>query len=288
MGRAILLLACAAALLVPAGSWGAASGSLDLVLRADRKPTSAELTRSIAIITLRAQLLGGVGIRVVQRGAGEIVVHIASISDPGRAKVLLASRGHLAFYDLEAALAGRSINASGVPVAARKPPKSTKRTVVLRCGNGSPSCPGASGSPARRWFFYLVQGRPAMTAAGIVRSKTRADVDPQTGQPVVLMQFTPTGVDTFQGITAAEARRGKALWVRAGRPSGTPDYFQHFAIVLDRRIITWPSIDFQQYPSGISGGNGAQIVGLRGRADAKGLALLMRTGTLPVGFTVQR
>jgi SecD/SecF fusion protein len=59
---------------------------------------------------------------------------------------------------------------------------------------------------------------------------------------------------------------------------------QHFAIVLDREIKSWPSIDWEQYPGGISGSNGAQITGLGDLGEAKDLALVLQTGALPVEF----
>ena len=60
---------------------------------------------------------------------------------------------------------------------------------------------------------------------------------------------------------------------------------QHFAIVLDREIKSWPSIDWNQYPNGISGTNGAQITGIGDTSEAKDLALVLQTGALPVTFT---
>ena len=54
--------------------------------------------------------------------------------------------------------------------------------------------------------------------------------------------------------------------------------------MLDREIKSWPSIDFEQYPGGISGSNGAQISGLASIGEAKDLALVLQTGALPVEF----
>lgn len=276
MGRALCLLAAAAVLLLPASGLGARSDSLDVVLRAVHTPTSVQLDRSVAIVTQRAQLLGGTGIDVSRKGKDRIAVHISSIANPGRAKSLLASRGQLAFYDFEAHVHGRPT---------RKPPNAR---VVLRCGGGTPACPGVPGSPVKRWFYYAAKGRPVLTSADLVRPQTRADTDPATGAPVVLMQFTNNGQLAFRRITAVEARRGKTRWIRAGRPPLTQGYFQHLAIVLDGRILSFPSIDFQQYPTGVSGANGAQITGLHSVAEARELALLLKSGTLPVRFTVQR
>jgi preprotein translocase subunit SecD len=58
--------------------------------------------------------------------------------------------------------------------------------------------------------------------------------------------------------------------------------------VVDARILSTPSIDFQQYPKGINAANGVLISGLSGAAEAKGLALLLKSGTLPLPFVVQR
>ena len=55
--------------------------------------------------------------------------------------------------------------------------------------------------------------------------------------------------------------------------------------MLDREIKSWPSIDWDQYPNGISGTNGAQITGIGDITEAKNLALVLQTGALPVTFT---
>ena len=55
--------------------------------------------------------------------------------------------------------------------------------------------------------------------------------------------------------------------------------------MLDREIKSWPSIDWEQYPNGISGSNGAQITGIGDIQEAKDLALVLQTGALPVTFT---
>src|SRR5205814_3938440 len=77
----------------------------------------------------------------------------------------------------------------------------------------------------------------------------------------------------FHEITRAEAQRGKLR--------GTA---QHFAIVLDRQIQSFPQIDYTQYPDGIDPVNGAQITGLRDYTEAKNIALVLQTGALPVNF----
>ena len=94
------------------------------------------------------------------------------------------------------------------------------------------------------------------------------------GLPIVTMEFTGRGADRFEEITSAEYVRG--------RLRGTP---QHFAIVLDREIRTWPQIDYtdSSLAGGIGGGR-AQIQGLDSIGEAQDIAIVLQTGALPVKF----
>jgi SecD/SecF fusion protein len=155
-----------------------------------------------------------------------------------------------------------------------------KKTVVISCGASAVVCPGVNQTNPTQNYWYLFKYQPddqknpipEMGGKDLKLSGTRADTDPNQG-PVVLMQFKGSGAKTFQKITSAEAQRG--------RFRQTP---QHFAIVLDRQIRSFPSIDYTQYPNGIEGSNGAQITGLGGYTEAKNLALVLQTGALPVKF----
>ncbi|HEU0335147.1 MAG TPA: protein translocase subunit SecD [Gaiellaceae bacterium] len=165
------------------------------------------------------------------------------------------------------------------------PPK----TVVVSCGADEPVCPGVGQVNPTNESYYLLKYDPPtvpeMTGADLNLDGTRADFDPTTSQPIVLLDFTNRGADRFQEITRAEATRGKLLYNTVGGGQGDADSFnQHFAIVLDREIKSWPSIDFNDYPGGISGDNGAQITGLGDVGEARDLALVLQTGALPVEF----
>ena len=168
------------------------------------------------------------------------------------------------------------------------PPK----TVVLECGVGEVVCPGVDAVNPTQNYFYLTRFGDFKTSQGTISvpemrgddlklSGTRADFDTNTGEPIVLMQFTDKGADKFGDITREEAERGRRLSTFSGGQKVT----QHFAIVLDREIKSWPSIDWEQYPNGISGTNGAQITGIGDLQEAKDLALVLQTGALPVTFT---
>jgi SecD/SecF fusion protein len=160
------------------------------------------------------------------------------------------------------------------------PPK----TVLVSCGVDDGVCPGVS-TQAVTTYYYLLKhdppNVPEMTGTDLKLSGTRQDFDTQTSQPIVLLAFTGHGRKKFEEITRAEAQRGKLLTNTIGQGQ---DIFQHFAIVLDREIKSWPQIDWTQYPNGITGSNGAQITGSFTVKEAKDLALVLQTGALPVKF----
>ena len=158
-------------------------------------------------------------------------------------------------------------------------------TVVISCGVGEVVCPGVSQSNPTSNSYYLFKNSPPdvpeMTGSDLKLSGTRQDFDTQTQSPIVTMQFTKKGAKKFAEITRLEAQRGKLLSNTIG---GGQKIEQHFAIVLDREIKSWPSIDWEEYPGGISGSNGAQISGIGDVQEAKDLALVLQTGALPVNF----
>jgi SecD/SecF fusion protein len=164
-------------------------------------------------------------------------------------------------------------------------------TVVLTCGVGEVVCPGVQQVNPSRNYWYLIrydrsaeavaagEAVPEMTGGDLKLDGTRQDFDTTRGEPIVTMQFTDRGGDRFAEITAREAQRGKTKSTLLGQK-----ITQHFAIVLDREIKSWPSIDWEQYPNGIGGQNGAQITGIGSIEEARNLALVLQTGALPVTF----
>jgi len=161
-----------------------------------------------------------------------------------------------------------------------------ENTVVVTCGAQAVVCPGVSEAPPTQTYYYLFKFEPnadppvpQMTGDDLRLNGTRQDFDPTTSEPIVLMQFTDAGGDKFQEITRDEWQRG-----RIQRTS------QHFAIVLDREIRSWPQIDHTDasLSNGIGGGS-AVIQGIDDLQEAKDIALVLQTGALPVRFeTVER
>ena len=154
-----------------------------------------------------------------------------------------------------------------------------KKTAVISCGTDAVACPGVNTTPtSKTWYLFKYDpdnpnGPPEVTGKDLKLSGTRADLDPSRG-PVVLMEFNGKGSKKFQKITSGLYRRGNLL--------GGP---QHFAIVLDREIKSFPQIDpnDSSLSNGISGN--AQITGLNSFSEAKNLALVLQTGSLPYQFT---
>ena len=162
-------------------------------------------------------------------------------------------------------------------------------TVVVRCGIGEVVCPGVPEQDPTRDYYYLLRYTPPevpeMTGKDLDLGGTRQDFDTRTGEPIVLMDFTDSGAKKFEDITREVALRGKLLFNSVGGGQGDyQQWLQHFAIVLDREMKSWPTIDFEEYPGGITGSNGAQISGLADIGEAKDLALVLQTGALPVEF----
>ena len=161
-------------------------------------------------------------------------------------------------------------------------------SVVLECGIGEIVCPGVGVELPTTDSYYLFRHDPPRTpeldGGDLQLDGTRQDFDTTTDEPIVTMQFTDDGAEKFAEVTRQEAQRGKALFNLAGGTVDAANTFQHFAIVLDREIKSWPSIDWQQYPSGIQGSNGAQITGIGDLEEAKDLAVVLQTGALPVRF----
>jgi SecD/SecF fusion protein len=162
-----------------------------------------------------------------------------------------------------------------------------ENTAVLTCGSIEAACPGQEGQggvinppPAGTTYYYLIKkdpakGIPEMTGKDLKLSGTKQDFDPNTNEPVVLLSFTKSGGKIFHKITRDE-------WLR-GKLQNSP---QHFAIVLDGEIRSFPQIDYTDasLSDGIDPINGAQITNIGSVGEAKNLAIVLESGALPVSF----
>jgi SecD/SecF fusion protein len=183
------------------------------------------------------------------------------------------------------------LRASGGKVPANEQVmKVPAHTIVISCPQ-SVGCIGATAAAPTYYYLFKYQpnapdGPPELTGRDLKQSGIRADFDPTTGEPIVLLSFTGHGAHEFQRITKAEYQRGKIAATVAGHPNTfDQQYAQHNAIVLDGVLQSTPYIDYTQssLENGISGGAEIQM-GAGGQKAAKDLALVLQTGALPYNF----
>ncbi len=121
--------------------------------------------------------------------------------------------------------------------------------------------------------FFVLHDNVALFGQDITNPQASTD---QTGAPDVTFGLDGIGQNKFQQVTAQIARRGNLI-------SGLGQKLvQHFAVALDNKLITVPSIDYNQYPDGITGGGGANITGGFTNQSATDLATQLRLGALPI------
>src|SRR3954453_4940343 len=128
-----------------------------------------------------------------------------------------------------------------------------------------------------KWF--VLNDNFALRGTDIKNPEQNFDNGPGgTGAPIVTFNFTGHGRKIWQQTTRGIAQRGQASFAR-GNPQQS---FQHFAVVLDNKLISVPYIDFQQNPDGIDASNGSQIEGGFTITSAQNLSNLLKTGALPI------
>ena len=127
--------------------------------------------------------------------------------------------------------------------------------------------------------YYVLKDNPALSGTDITDPKQSfANGAGGSGAPTVNFSFTDKGVQAWQETTREIAQRGQDSFFGGDARSA----FQHFAIVLDGKLISAPYIDFQQNPDGIDGSNGSEISGGFTIKTAQELANLLKTGALPI------
>jgi SecD/SecF fusion protein len=128
--------------------------------------------------------------------------------------------------------------------------------------------------------YFILKDDPALRGTDIKNPEQNTDSGAGgTGQPNVTFDFTKSGRQKWQKTTREIAQRGSAKLLPGVDPRSVAD---HFAIVLDNKLISVPYIDPQQNPDGIDGSNGSEISGGFTIKSAQRLANLLKTGALPI------
>lgn len=133
--------------------------------------------------------------------------------------------------------------------------------------------------------WYVLNDDPTLSGADIR--------DPQQGfeealggqgQPIIHFGFTTLGKHLFERMTKEIAARGKAAQLPGVSKEAAE---QHFAVVLDGQLLSVPSINYANYPQGISATNGSAIASPNFTAfSAQVLADELRSGPLPLRLTL--
>ncbi len=172
--------------------------------------------------------------------------------------------------DTRAALLSANPAASALPKARRVLIEVPRGTLVLEGAEGQDY---AGGGPP---VYFVIQDHPALSGDDI--DNPEQGFSSPSNQAIVSFDFRGDAGDTFEEVTKAIALRG-ASQLAPGVVGA--DVADHFAIVLDDKIISRPIIDPDEHPNGISGG-GASIEGSFSIEEAQDLARLLKIGALPV------
>jgi SecD/SecF fusion protein len=248
-----------------------------------------------SIIEHRVNALGVSDPSIQIESGGRLLVQLAGVTDPHAAEHVIGSTGGLTMLPLTESLQrGVSARIDGSPfprptlAALRAAARANGvrivpgRSLSVSC-TASPTrgCPGVPrSSTGTFWYLLHLPSDPQLVLRGSDVHDARTDVD-QTGANVVTMSFSNRGDREFEAITAQLARDGHADWqLHGGDPAS---YARSFAVILDGRLESTPSVDFQRFPTGIDPSNGgAEISQIPTAGEARDIAVVLQTGSLPV------
>jgi preprotein translocase subunit SecD len=194
------------------------------------------IEQSIQIVERRVNQLGTVEPVIQRQGTDRILVQVPGLQDPTRLKELLGKTAKMEF---------RMVDASVPPDQAQRGSLPAESELLMSAS--SPKVP------------YVVKKQVLVSGGDL--TDAQAGFDSRSGEPIVNLNFNPSGARIFAQATTENV--------------GLP-----FAIVLDNEVISAPVI---REP--ITGGQG-QISGSFTVQSANDLAILLRAGALPAPLTV--
>jgi preprotein translocase subunit SecD len=236
-------------------------GGLAVILEAQdtaRAPRTEDgMKQAVSIISDRINRLGYVEPEIQRQGPWKISVQLPGIKDPQAALDIIGKTAVLEFYDVNQfgtpySSEAEALKAAGVTSQDQLP--ATSRIISWPKSNG--------GTDA----WYDVSTPPVVTGADLSNASVGYD---QNNQPKVNMSFNSAGATKFADVTGKMAQKAQLT----GQD-------QLLAIVLDGVVQSAPRVQEQ-----ISGGN-AEITGHFTLAQAQQLALVLKTGALPIELKV--
>ena len=116
--------------------------------------------------------------------------------------------------------------------------------------------------------WYALGGEPALTGADVASAEPITDRF--ANEAAVAIEFTERGQAAFSAMTRDVTHRG----ADAGE-------LQHFAMVVDDRIVSIPYISHRENPDGIVGADAVQLTAGLTAESARLLAAILGSGPLP-------
>ena len=254
------------------------AAGIRLTYEAQGSPSAAQVRAAADDLCARVEGLGDERPAVAIED-GRIVVVMPKGTPDGLID-FVGAPGRLAFYDWEPVLLDEECRADAnvnfidrSPIVGRARATKLARKCEARLVRQERSQPSAPEPDA----WWIVRGEPVLDGDDIVDPVQ--DLDPQTHEPIVAMEFTDEGRRRFAEVTRGVAERG-ADNALPGVPANQGAH--HFAITLDDELVSTPFIDYAENPDGIDGETGVQISGGFTEDSARVLARLLELGPLPV------
>ncbi len=288
------------------------------------KVTPEAIDRSIEIIRKRVDVLGVAEPEIARSGSDQITVSLPDVKNAERATSQVGKTAQLYFYDWQRNVIGNADRPIiGLYEAVKKAskrkrekygntstqyylfnkkskkriagPDGSKKELLAEYDDKQPSNseiltvqrgtqvireekPDQSDKAPDRW--YIIKDLPELGGTDIKNPQQGFDQG-ASGQPNVSFEFTGKGRKKFHRVTRRIALRGQQNQLPGQNPV---EAAEHFAIILDREIVSRPFIDFAQNPDGIDGRTGAQIQGGFTIQTAQDLAEFLRIGALPINL----
>ncbi|HEU4487717.1 MAG TPA: protein translocase subunit SecD [Actinomycetota bacterium] len=240
-------------------------GGISVTLTATGEVNSQVLSKTVEIIRERIDSLGVAEPEVAAAGSDNILIQLPGVADERRALEVIGTTAQLTFRQV----------LEQIPATAsdKKKPKVTRAagTEVNDQEVVYPDAEGGSTAP-------LYRLAPA-TLTGDVITQARAVVDPTSGQWSVSLDMNSEGAEKWASFTSRLAcLRDKGEAVKS-----------QVAIVLDGKVESAAGMQ-DPATAGASGGvtcgegirGGQTQIDSAGEPDAKDLALVLKTGALPI------
>lgn len=232
----------------------------------------AVLEQTVQVIRQRVDALGVAEPDIARQG-DTVLVQLPGVADREQAEEVIGRTAVLQFRRvLEVVLPGTpaydTTGAACDELQAGPPPEDEEVVLCERLLSGEPGDAGAQPLPPSEWAKYRLG---PVEVSGDDVTDARAVPDPMTGiNWQVNLELDDDGADKFAKVTGALACEAEGSVLR------------QMAIVLDGVVESAPSMDPGVICNqGITGGEAVITTG-GGAEDAKQLALVLRTGALPI------